>query len=141
MPRRRKYVKRPDQVVVAVQLALQTSGFTYEKWGSKQTCKAGDWIVSNHDEVYTVDREVFERTYRQVGEGTYLKETPVWAEVATRPGTVHTKEGVTHYEAGDYLVFNEEDGGDGYAIAADKFLEDVQARVISYRLSAVSFSF
>jgi hypothetical protein len=119
--RRQKYVKRPDQVVVAVQLALQTSGFTYEKWGSTQTCKAGDWIVSNLGEVYTVDRAVFERTYRQVGAGTYVKTTPVWAEVATRPGNVQTKEGVTHYDAGDYLVSNGEDGGDAYAIAADTF--------------------
>ena len=134
-PRRRKYVKRPDQVVVAVQLALETSGFTYEKWGSKQTCKAGDWIVSNHDEVYTVDCEVFERTYRQVGEGTYLKETPVWAEVATRPGTVHTKEGVTHDKAGDYLLFNEEDGGDGYAIAAENFRRLDQLTCISFQLA------
>jgi hypothetical protein len=119
--RRKKYVKREDQVVVAVRLALQTSGFTYEKWGSQQTCKAGDWIVSSDGDVHTVDAAVFERTYRQVGTGTYLKTTPVWAELAAEPGTVHTKEGVTHYRAGDYLVFNEERGGDGYAVTAEKF--------------------
>ena len=42
----------------------------------------------------------------------YLRETPV---------LVLTKEGVTHYRAGDYLVFNEEHGGDAYAVAAGKF--------------------
>ena len=47
MHRRLKYVKRSDQVVVAVQLALETTGFTYRKWGGVQTCKAGDWIVNN----------------------------------------------------------------------------------------------
>ena len=34
---------------------------------------------------------------------------------------MQTKEGATHYRAGDYLVFNEEHGGDAYAVAAAKF--------------------
>ena len=121
MHRRLKYVKRSDQVVVAVQLALETTGFTYRKWGGVQTCKAGDWIVNNGGDVYTVDRATFERTYRHVETGTYIKTTPVWAEVAREAGSVQTKEGVTSYSAGDYLVFNEEQGGDAYAVSADKF--------------------
>jgi hypothetical protein len=121
MSERRRFVKRADQPVVAVPLALETGGFTYEKWGSTQRCKPGDWIVQNGGEVYTVDREVFARTYRQVGPGTYVKTTPIWAEQAETPGAVETKEGITHYAAGDYLVFNEEHGGDPYAIAADRF--------------------
>ena len=32
-----------------------------------------------------------------------------------------TKEGATHYERGDYLVFNEEDGGDAYTVAKADF--------------------
>jgi hypothetical protein len=118
---RLKYVKRANQAVVAVQLALETDGFTYHKWGALQTCKTGDWIVNNDGDVYTVDRETFERTYRQVGPGTYVKTTPVWAEVAEEAGSVRTKEGETHYRAGDYLVFNEKHGGDAYAVSADKF--------------------
>lgn len=118
---RLKYVKRTDQVVVAVQLALETTGFTYQKWGGLQTCKAGDWVVNNGGDVYTVDRATFERAYRQVEAGTYVKTTPVWAEVAREAGSVQTKEGVTRYRAGDYLVFNEEQGRDAYAVSADKF--------------------
>ena len=118
---RLRYVKRADQSVVAVQLALETTGFTYRKWGGVQTCKAGDWLVNNGGDIYTVDRETFERTYREVGPGTYVKTTPVWAEVALVAGSVQTKEGVTHYRVGDYLVFNEERGGDAYAVSADKF--------------------
>jgi len=121
MSDRRKFVKRADQAVVAVQLALDTTGFTYQKWGGTQTCKAGDWLVNNGGDVYTVDRATFERTYRQVGAGTYLKATPVWAEIAREAGTVKTKEGATRYRAGDYLVFNEEQGGDAYAVSAAKF--------------------
>jgi len=47
MATRHTYVKREAQTVAAVQLDLDTKGFTYEKWGSTQTCKPGDWIVSN----------------------------------------------------------------------------------------------
>lgn len=50
--------------VVAVPLELETDGFTYEKWGSVQRCKAGDWVVNNGGDIYTVDRQTFERTYR-----------------------------------------------------------------------------
>ena len=123
MSRRLKYVKRGDQTVVAVQLALDTPGFSYQKWGATQSCKAGDWLVDNAGDVYTVERESFANTYRQVAPGSYIKMAPVWAEVAADAGEVRTKEGTTHYRAGDYLVFNEESGGDPYAVSADKFAE------------------
>ncbi|MGE0814050.1 MAG: hypothetical protein AB7O28_17785 [Vicinamibacterales bacterium] len=118
---RRKYRKRPDQAVVAVQLDLETDGFTYEKWGATQTCKRGDWIVNNDRDVYTVDADSFARTYRHVDGGRYVKTTPVWAEAAEAAGRVETKEGATRYEAGDYLVFNEADGGDPYAVSKARF--------------------
>jgi hypothetical protein len=121
MQARRKYVKRAGRAVAAVQLALETDGFTYRKWGGVQTCKAGDWIVDNEGDVYTVDRGTFERTYSQAGAGAYVKTTAVWTEAAREAGSVRTKEGETHYQAGDYLVFNEEQGGDAYAVTADKF--------------------
>jgi hypothetical protein len=121
MARRLKYLRRASQAIIAVQLALDTAGFTYRKWGDIQRCKAGDWIVDNGGDIYTIDRETFERTYHKVGTGTYVKMAPVWAEVAREAGFVQTKEGVTHYQAGDYLVFNEEHGGDAYAMTADKF--------------------
>ena len=118
---RLKYVKRPSQSVTAVQLALQTKGFTYRKWGAVQRCKARDWIVDNDGDTYTVDRESFRRTYRKVGPGEYLKTTPVWAEIAVAAGRVKTKEGSTGYKRGDYLVFNQKNGADGYAMSAKTF--------------------
>lgn len=121
MSGRLKYVKRETRTVVAVQLALDAAGFTYQKWGGTQTCKAGDWVVNNGGDIYTVDRQTFERTYRQLEAGTYVKTTPVWAEVAREACRVETKEGATHYRAGDYLVFNEEHGGDAYAVSARTF--------------------
>ena len=121
MPGRLKYVKRPTQTVVAVQLALETKGFIYRKWGAVQRCKPGDWIVDNDGDVYTVDRSTFKRTYRKVRTGSYRKTTPVWAEIAAVAGSVKTKEGRTHYRRGYYLVFNEKHGGDAYAVSAKDF--------------------
>ena len=121
MATRRQYVKRQTQFVVAVQLDLDTTGFTYKKWDDTQTCKRGDWIVNNNGDTYTVDSKSFARTYRSNGPGTYVKIVPVWAEVASTAGSVRTKEGATHYAAGDYLVSNEETGADAYAISKAEF--------------------
>ena len=121
MKPRRRYRKKADQYVVAVQLVLETEGFTYRKWGAAQRCRQGDWLVNNNGDIYTVDREVFAATYRQLRPGYYIKTTPIWAEVATEPGVVKTKEGASHYDAGDYLVANNEDGTDAYSIRAAKF--------------------
>jgi len=118
---RRKYTKRVTEFVVAVQLDLDTDGFTYRKWGGVQTCKRGDWLVSNDGDTYTVDGESFARTYRPTAPGCFVKTTPVWAEVAEQAGDVRTKEGSTHYDAGDYLVYNQPDGGDAYAVSKEKF--------------------
>jgi hypothetical protein len=114
-------VRRPDRPVIAVQLAFDTDGLVYRKWGGEQRAMPGDWIVNNDGDVYTVNAEVFARTYQQTGPGTWVKSTPVWAERASQAGSVRTKEGETHYEAGDYLVSNNEDGSDEYAVSAEKF--------------------
>ena len=118
---RRRYLRLADRPLVAVRLLLDTDGLVYRKWGGEQRAKPGDWIVDNDGEVYTVDADVFARTYRPTGPGTYVKTTPVWAERAQHGGSVKTKEGATRYEAGDYLVSNNEDGSDAYAISAAKF--------------------
>lgn len=107
--------------MVAVRLDLDTAGFTYRKWGAEQNCKAGDWLVDNNGDVYTVDARVFAGTYRSVAPGIYVKTTPIWAERATQPGSVATKEGRSHYNAGDYLVSNNKDGTDAYCISAERF--------------------
>src|SRR6516162_322034 len=102
----RRYVRRPDRPVAAVRLALETDGLVYRKWGGEQRAKPGDWVVDNDGDVYTVDADVFARTYRQTATGEYVKTTPVWAQRAANAGSVKTKEGSTQYEPGDYLVSN-----------------------------------
>jgi len=118
---RRKHKSKSSSFITAVQLDLDTKGFAYNKWGSRQVCKRGDWLVDNNGDKYTVEEESFARTYSFVSPGVYTKSTPVWAEVADKPGKIRTKEGETAYRAGDYLVSNNQDGTDAYAISAEKF--------------------
>ena len=118
---RQRYRRRPDQAVNAVRLALDFDGFSYRKWGDVQRAAAGDWLVDNGGDVYTVAAQTFERTYKQTGPGRWIKSAPVWAEQAKQAGSVATQEGRTHYKAGDWLVSNGEDGSDAYAISAAKF--------------------
>lgn len=118
---RKKYTKNAEQTVTAVQITLKTEGFSYEKWGGQQQCKFGDWLVNNNGDCYTVEEDSFAKTYEMLAPGQYRKTAPVWAEQATTDGSVKTKEGETHYKAGDYLVANNEDGTDAYAISKSKF--------------------
>lgn len=117
-----RYVKKVDQIITAVQLKLETDGFQYRKWGSNQQCNAGDWIVDNNGDCYTINNESFSNTYQQVSLGRYKKIAAVWAEQATSAGKISTKEGITYYEAGDYRVYNSSgDSSDGYAVSKAKF--------------------
>ena len=116
-----QYRRREGTTVTAIQLDLETKGFAYEKWGGTQRCRPGDWLLKNGGDVYTVDRETFAATYQQVSPGVYCKNTPVWARQAESAGTIATKEGSTDYKTGDYLVFNDKKGRDGYAMSAEKF--------------------
>jgi hypothetical protein len=118
---RQRYRKKADQFVTAVQLKLDTDGLHYKKWGGEQHAKRGDWLVDNNGDVYTVDAAVFARSYQPLRPGTYLKSTPIWAEVALASGSVQTKEGQSQYASGDYLVSNNEDGSDAYCMNAAQF--------------------
>jgi hypothetical protein len=118
---RRRFRRRPEQPVAAVQLNLQTEGLRYVKWGHEQFAKPGDWLVDNGGDVYTVNAESFAATYRAIGPGAYVKTAPVWAEQATAAGSIRTQEGATAYQVGDWLVSNQADGGDAYAVPAGKF--------------------
>jgi hypothetical protein len=118
---RTRYRRKPDQAITAVRLDLDFDEFIYRKWGDIQRARSGDWLVDNGGDVYTVAAETFRRTYRELSPGRWVKSAPVWAERATTAGSVETKEGRTHYLAGDWLVSNAADGSDSYAISAEKF--------------------
>ncbi|MCW8907664.1 MAG: hypothetical protein OQL28_10465 [Sedimenticola sp.] len=117
-----RYVRRPDRAVTALRLRLETDGLRYRKWGAEQLCRPGDWLVDSGGDVYSVAADVFERTYREVSPGRYIKTTPVWACQATSEGALETREGESHYRAGDFLVFNNADQSDGYCMSRERFL-------------------
>ncbi|MGQ0801355.1 MAG: patatin-like phospholipase family protein [Pseudomarimonas sp.] len=129
------YRRRDQTTVTAIPLDLEAKPdaelgsklFTYHKWDARQTCKRGDWLVHNGDDVYTVDRDTFARTYTEVAPGQYRKTANVWAERADKAGEIATKEGSTRYKAGDFLVYNQADRKDGYAVTAKKFAELYEA--------------
>jgi hypothetical protein len=123
MEERKKYRRRIDTAVVAVQINLDIDGFTYYKWGGIQQASSGDWLVDNGDDVYTVQNATFVETYRNLSHGLYAKVVQVWAQEANADGKIDTKEGATHYRLGDMLVFNDENGQDGYAMPRKKFLQ------------------
>lgn len=125
-PRRQGYAlyrKKNSKAVTAVQLNLDVEGFEYRKWGGTQRCKQGDWLVDNEGEIYTVDADTFARTYALISPGRYRKTAAVWARKAREPGSIGTREGASEFAAGDYLVFNDSELQDGYAVAAGRFEE------------------
>ena len=102
---------------------LDTDGLEYRKWGGTQFCKSGDWIVNNDGDVYTVSEASFSATYAPLPDrpGCYYKTATVWAEPAIENGEIETREGKTRYRPGDYLVYNEADRQDGYAVDKHEF--------------------
>lgn len=127
----KQFIKKERQIITAIQInmELQNAELRYEKWGGSQQAKLGDWIVENGGDVYTIDQDSFSATYRLVSPGRYEKVAPVWAEETTHMGTIATKEGESQYVAGDYLVYNNENGTDGYAVSKEKF-ESMYRRVV-----------
>jgi hypothetical protein len=118
-----KYRRKQQTMVVAIRLDLDTDGLIYRKWGGTQQAKRGDWLVNNNGDVYTVDADTFARTYSELSRGIYEKTANVWARQAENSGIIKTKEGSTDYQPGDYLVFNNAGGEDGYAVTAERFHE------------------
>ena len=120
----KRYKTKATGVISAVQLNLETEGFTYEKWGDQQTCHKGDWLVNSASGgCYTITNKSFLRTYQEISPGRYRKHTTIRATQATTAGTIKTQEGSSSYEAGDYLIDNDEDGTDTYAIRQKRFHE------------------
>ena len=68
-----------------------------------------------------MDAGSFAATYREVRPGLFAKIAPVYARLAEAPGEIETREGITQYAAGDYIVFNDADGDDGYAVSRAEF--------------------
>ena len=121
MSTRKPYRKKSEFYVTAVQIDMELESFNYTKWGGKQSCKAGDWLVNNNGEVYTVEKNYFAIHYQQVSPGVFNKIGQVWAEEASEDGILNTIEGKSEYSTGDYLVFDRKKGGQGYPVKKAQF--------------------
>jgi hypothetical protein len=120
------YKRKDNTPIVAVQMALDFAAFIYNLWGGEQRAKPGDWLVFNpsvdKDPTYTIEAASFESTYAPVeGVAGHYRKRGVWARQATEGGEIATKEGATKYAAGDWLVYNNADGTDGYAMPPENF--------------------
>ncbi len=87
----KKYIKKERIPVIAIQLNLETDGFSYNKWGGQQKCKRGDWLVYNQGETYTIDADSFAATYEKFGLYSHVKTAPVYAAEAMCDGHIDTK--------------------------------------------------
>ena len=45
----------------------------------------------------------------------------MYARLADSAGQIETREGISQYDAGDYIVYNDRAGDDGYVISRDEF--------------------
>jgi hypothetical protein len=122
----KRYKRKDNTPIVAVQMALKFTELVYELWDGVQRAKPGDWLVFSpsvsHNPTYTIDGDSFAATYEPVeGVHGHYRKQAVWAKQATRDGAIPTKEGETAYRAGHYLCFNNADGTDGYATSPETF--------------------
>ena len=128
MEKMKQYRKRPGATITAVQINLdiREGRMLYYKWAGWQSAKEGDWLVNNDGDCYTIDDESFQATYIRVSDGVYAKAGRIWAQMAEEPGRIKTKEGFTGYDAGDWVVANNEDGSDSYAIGPTYFHQNYE---------------
>jgi len=117
----RRYRKREQEPIVAIQINLETLGVAYNKWGGCQQSKRDDWLVLNGKSTYTINNDSFLATYVKVGHGHYIKTAPVWAYSATASGEIRTKEVASDYVSGNYIVSNNMDQSDSYVVRKDDF--------------------
>ncbi|MGH1486027.1 MAG: DUF4231 domain-containing protein [Cellvibrionaceae bacterium] len=134
------YYQKKHKTVTALPIDLTKGELTYQKWGGEQKAKQGDWLVCRDGEYYTVEKESFTKTYRKVEGSTYIKTAPVWVERAQYAGEIKTKEGITQYSKGDYLVYNNEDKFDGYAVEKTNFESMYQRELPSTVISEMNVS-
>ena len=109
-------------LVIAIQLPEKCQGLKYEKWGGLQAAKPLDWLVIKQGETYTIDAESFANTMEPLDQpGHYYKKSSVWAKIARDSGKIKTKEGLTNYKKGWYIVSNDGNFEDAYAMSEEKF--------------------
>jgi hypothetical protein len=87
--------------------------------GDALSAVAGDWLLSDGADQWSVADDVFAKSYRPIGDGRYEKTATVIAVRLDEPFAVQTLEGVATGAAGDWLVRNPT--GESWPIPAATF--------------------
>ena len=98
------------------------------KSGEMMHAGAGDWAVTGDDgRQWSVDAEVFDSTYENVGPKRYRRAGTVLARRAQRRETIATMEGDAVAEEGDWIVQGE--GGEQWPVHDGHFRASYQGPV------------
>lgn len=89
--------------------------------GDELVGAAGDWLLSEGDDTWTVAADVFAATYEPVADGIYRKVALVQAAQLAEDVEVITLEGIATAGPGDWLARNP--GGDVWPIPAEVFAD------------------
>ena len=108
---------RSVAVVDAVRLTEDSEWATAN--GDPLSASAGDWMLSDGGDHWSVAPDVFAASYEPVGDGRYAKTATVTAIQLTAPFAVDTLEGVATGAAGDWLVRNPT--GECWPVPAETF--------------------
>lgn len=87
--------------------------------GSDLDAAAGDWLLTDGRREWTVDADVFARSYERLADGTFRKSTTVQAVQLDEAVDVPTLEGVSAAVAGDWLLRGVE--GELWPVGDDHF--------------------
>lgn len=117
----RRYKRKGNEVVIAIQLDLDTEGFSYQKQGAERRCNAQDWLLSDRSGTYAVDDSTFARAFEEIGVGQYTMVGIVRAKVSDSAGHIRVGQRKVPHEPGDYLVWDESTQSIGYAVPKDWF--------------------
>jgi len=94
-----------SRIVVRATCAEQDSTWTTRR-GDQLSSATGDWWVTDGEERWSVEADVFTATYENVGGDRYRKVATVTAVQLDRTVSITTLEGTATGLAGDWLVCN-----------------------------------
>ena len=91
------------------------------RYGDPMQAEPGDVILSDARKRWTVKPDIFARTYRPLGDGTYTKCTPIQVEISSHEQVIETLEGPQTVRAGDAIVHGI--AGELYSMSPDRLAE------------------
>lgn len=111
------FVKSAGAEVRASRLTVRRTWRTAR--GDAMRARAGDWLVEQGSEEWTVAAAVFEERYEEVRPGVFRSRQAIRAVRVEEPLEIETLEGWVHAASGDLLALGP--AGDVWPIPAERF--------------------